>query len=88
MYELERSNSFKKDLKLIKKRGYNLEKLKEIILKLQRAEKLPFKNKDHNLTGNWKEYREFHISPDWLLIYRIQNNILQLARTGTHADLF
>jgi len=88
MYEVERSNSFKKDFKLIKKRGYDIEKLKEIIIKLQRGEKLPLKNKDHNLTGKWSKHRECHISPDWLLIYRINDNILELVKTGTHSDLF
>lgn len=53
MYEIKRSNSFKKDLKLAKKRKHNLQKLKTIIQKLQKAETLPFKNKDHNLTSNW-----------------------------------
>ena len=53
-------------------------------------EPIPLKNKDHNLIGNWQGYRECHIEPDWLLIYRIQldKNTLELARTGTHSDLF
>lgn len=58
--------------------------------KLAGGEQLPEKNKDHALTGNWTGHRECHIQPDWLLVYRIENDllILTLARTGTHSDLF
>lgn len=79
---------FRKDLKRISKRGKNINKLKEIILLLVKQELLPDKNKDHELIGNYKNHRECHIEPDWLLIYNIKENILNLVRTGTHADLF
>ena len=90
MLEIFYTNKFKKDYKLIKKRGCNLEKLANIVELLCNSCSLPEKNQDHPLT-NSKEYvnvRECHISPDWLLIYRIQGNTLQLLRTGLHSDLF
>ena len=63
--------------------------LADIIKKLANGEKLPAKNKDHALTGNFAGKRECHITPDWLLIYEIYDNrlILFLSRTGTHSDL-
>ena len=90
MLELVFSNRFKKYLKIAWKRGYNLDQLGEIIEKLQRQEPLPEKNRDHPLTGNYVGFRECHILPDWLLIYRVDNVelICFLSRTGTHSDLF
>lgn len=84
------SNQFKKDLKLAKKRNYNLSHLEQIVNKLVSNEKLDSKYRDHSLTGNYADFRECHIEPDWLLIYRIENNELALIlfRTGTHSDLF
>lgn len=90
MYMVKPSARFKKDLKVIEKRGYDISKLTEIIKILARGELLPEKNKDHFLGGNWVHYRECHITPDWLLIYKIEKDILvlTLTRTGTHSDLF
>ena len=67
----------------------NIDLLDEIIRALSRGEELPEKNKDHELTGDWVRHRECHIQPDWLLIYRIEDDVLvlTLARTGTHSDL-
>ena len=81
---------FKKDYKLAKRRGLNLSLLKEIVFKLANGIPLDPKNKDHPLAGNWAGHRECHLQPDWLLIYRYEDNvlILTLARTGTHSDLF
>ena len=62
--------------------------IQQIIDILRIPDTLPAKNADHNLTGNYTGYRECHISPDWLLIYRYYENELFLYRTGTHADLF
>ena len=83
-------NSFKKDYKRIKKRGRNIEKLKHVIELLASGQKMDQKYRDHELTGNYKNFRECHIEPDWLLIYQIENEelILILSRTGTHSDLF
>ncbi len=82
--------SFKKDYKRIVKRGYNIKLLEDIIKKLANGETLPEKNKDHALSGNYIGCRECHITPDWLLVYEIDNRelILCLTRTGSHSDLF
>jgi mRNA interferase YafQ len=85
---LKTTSRFLKDLKLAKKRGYDLDKLEAIVDLLQAQQSLPPKNKDHTLTGEWNHHRECHIQPDWLLIYRIEATFLILERTGTHSDLF
>jgi len=85
---LKTTSRFLKDLKLAKKRGYDLDKLEAIVDLLQAQTPLPPKNKDHTLTGEWNHHRECHIQPDWLLIYRIETTFLILERTGTHSDLF
>ena len=84
------TNQFKKDYKMAMKRHLEVELLDEIVRQLANGETLPDKNRDHGLTGNWAGHRECHIQPNWLLIYRIENEvlILTLARTGTHSDLF
>lgn len=81
---------FKRDYKLAMKRHLNIDLLDDIIRALSRGETLPEKNRDHELTGNWAGHRECHIQPDWLLVYRIDDDVLvlTLARTGTHSDLF
>lgn len=90
MLDIILSNRFKKDMKLAIKRGYNLAILDEVINTLAKQEPLPPKNKDHALTGDYIGFRECHIQPDWLLVYRIDKGdlILFLTRTGTHSDLF
>lgn len=84
------TNQFKKDLKIAKKQGKDLDKLFEVINILANGEKLDTKFKDHDLSGSYKGTRECHIEPDWLLIYEIVNNtlILMLYRLGTHSELF
>ena len=90
MLKIVPSNQFKKDVKLAQKRGLNLNKLANIINRLASQETLEAKYHDHNLEGKYSLFRECHIEPDWLLIYRIDNNMLELylIRTGTHSDLF
>ncbi len=88
MLLLKTTSRFLKDLKLAKKRGYDIDKLEAIVDLLQAQQSLPPKNKDHTLTGEWNHHRECHIQPDWLLIYRIEATFLILERTGTHSDLF
>ena len=78
-YELDFTSKFKKDVKLLKKQGKNIEKLYEIINILACGEELDAKYRDHNLIGNYKGYRECHIESDWLLIYKIMENILILT---------
>lgn len=91
-YEVDYTTEFKKDYKKIKKQNKNIEKLKTIIEQLASGNKLEEKYRDHKLNDNkrFKDCRECHIEPDWLLVYRINNNqlILLLVETGTHSDLF
>lgn len=90
IYNIKPTNQFKKDLKTVQKRGYNLNLLTEVIQLLADGQKLPEKNRDHSLSGNFAGCRECHIAPDWLLIYELSDSdlILYLTRTGTHSDLF
>lgn len=89
-YQIIMSSKFKKDYKLLLKRGHNMDLLREVISILSNGEQLNEKYKDHALMGEYIGYRECHITTDWLLIYRIEKNILILAltRTGSHSDLF
>ena len=89
-YIVKPTTQFKKDFKLAMKRSMKIELLEEVIAMLAMGETLPDKHKDHALTGNWVGHRECHILPDWLLIYRIEDEVLvlTLARTGTHSDVF
>ena len=84
------TTAFKKDYKLAIKRRLRIERLDTVIEMLSMGKPLPPEYRDHELSSNWKGYRECHIQPDWLLIYRIENTVLvlTLARTGTHSDLF
>jgi len=81
---------YQRDYKKVDKRGLNKQLLNDVIKKLANAEKLPGKHKDHALKRGFSGYRECHIQPDWLLIYKKDNvqKILKLVRTGTHSDLF
>lgn len=84
------SSRFKKDYKLAIKRRLNIDLLDDAIRMLAANQALPEEYNDHSLSGDWKNYRECHIQPDWLLVYRIEKDILVLTlqRTGTHSDLF
>lgn len=82
------TRQFDKDVKRLKKRAKNLEKLKIIIRSLVEEEPVDPINRDHKLIGNWKGRRECHIESDWLLIYKIKENQIIFERTGTHSDLF
>ena len=88
-YLVKVTSQFKKDYKLAVKRGLKISLLDEVITMLSQGESLPEKYGDHALIGNWFGHRECHILPDWLLIYRIENNVLvlTLSRTGSHSDL-
>ena len=88
-YALSVTAQFRKDYKLLAKRGIQPDALADVILLLADGQPLPEKNRDHALSGNWFGHRECHIAPDWLLIYRLENDllILTLTRTGTHSDL-
>ncbi len=89
-YSVKLTAQFKRDYKRAMKRGLKISLLDEVIRLLALGEPLPEKNRDLSLSGRWVGHRECHISPDWLLIYRIEDDVLvlTLTRTGTHADLF
>ena len=90
MLDIRRTTQFKKDLKKIIKQRKDLSLLEDIIQLLQRLEPLKQKHNDHFLVGNWNGYRECHINPDWLLIYKVDEELqlLRLMRTGSHSELF
>ena len=89
-YEVFETTSFKKSVKVMRKRGYDLTRLTSVVQALSRGEKLPARYKDHALKGKHKGTRECHILPDWLLTYRIFEDklYLYLLDTGTHDDIF
>lgn len=89
-YVVKFTTQFRKDYKLAMKRGLKIELLEQIVALLAAGKSLPEKNKDHALAGNWVGHRECHILPDWLLVYRVEDDVLvlTLTRTGTHSDLF
>lgn len=84
------TSRFKKDYKMCMKRHLDMDLIDDVIRILARGETLPAVYKDHALSGDWSGHRECHIQPDWLLVYRIEDDVLvlTLARTGTHSDLF
>lgn len=87
--KIEQTKEFKKDLKRLAHSGrYHLEDLETVLSYLMQGQKLPKKYRDHILVGNWSGYRECHIKPDWLLIYKETADILFLVRSGSHAQLF
>ena len=90
MLTIVRSNRFLKDLRIAKKRGLDLSSLEEVVNKLANQEELDEKYHDHALSGDYSDFRECHIKPDWLLVYTIDDEELELFlfRTGTHSDLF
>lgn len=89
-YSIETTRQYDKDVKLAKKRGLDIDKLIDVVVKLASGEVLPAKNYDHALSGDYVGCRECHISPDWLLIYQKEEKVklLTLIRTGSHSDLF
>ena len=82
------SGQFRRDVKRMEKRGKNLGKLRDLLGLLIAGHELPATYKDHPLKGDWRGFQDAHIEPDWLLIYRVVGDELQLARTGSHSDLF
>ena len=90
MLDLVATSQFRKDLKRIRKRWYDLSKLDDVLQTFLAEKTLHKKHRDHDLTGNYKGFRECHIDPDWLLVYAVDKGklILTASRTGTHSDLF
>ena len=89
-YIVKTTTQFRKDYKRAMKRGLKIELLEQVVESLALGQPLPEKNRDHELSGDWTGHRECHILPDWLLVYRIEDEVLvlTLTRTGTHSDLF
>ena len=83
-----RTGKFKRDYKLMKRRGKDMDKLRTIMRKLADQETIEAKHRDHPLVGNYAGRRECHVEPDWLLIYKLEPGVIIFERTGTHADLF
>lgn len=90
MLKVRYSSRFKKDFKVIVKRGYNISLFEEVLNILREEKPLPEKYNDHSLKGDYSGHRECHITPDWLLIYKKEDDMitLSLTRTGSHSDLF
>ena len=84
------TTAFKREYKLMQKRGADMRLLQDVVTKLANGETLPEANCDHPLTGNYIGFRECHIRPNWLLIYKYYEEqlILSLVHTGTHSDFF
>ncbi len=89
MYQIEYTNRMKRDVKRMKKRGKDMNKLTLALNLLASGNPLPKSYFDHQLSGNLHDFRECHIEPDWLLLYQIHENVLILTATatGTHSDL-
>ena len=83
-----RSSQFKKDLKKARRQGKDLNLLQAVVITLANEQVLEDRFRDHELTGNWRSYRECHVNPDWLLIYKVTDEELKLARMGSHSELF
>ena len=90
MLKIVTSNQFKRDLKLARKRGCKMEHLRDVVNALANEQKLDEKYRDHRLAGNYNGFRECHVEPDWFLVYRINQDALELFlfRTGTYSALF
>jgi mRNA interferase YafQ len=86
--EIIETKKFEKDMEIAKRRGKSMSKIRAVVNTLAKEEPLPEKHRPHRLLGNWNSFHECHIEPDWLLIYKIEEGTLVLARTGTHSDLF
>jgi mRNA interferase YafQ len=83
-----RSGRFKKDYRLMRRRGKDMFKIRQIMKALAEEEPLEPRHRDHNLVGPYVGCRECHVEPDWLLIYSVGDDWILFERTGTHSDLF
>ncbi len=89
MLDIRYTPQFKKDIKKKRKQGSDLEKLDKVILALRKQDLLPERNRNHELSGVYRGHRECHIEPDWLLMYRVDEDsvVLTAVRTGSHSEL-
>jgi len=88
MLDVEYSIAFKKEVKRAMLQGRDVLKMFVPIAILLNGEPLPLRYRDHPLKGNWEGYRDFHVEPDWLVLYRLEDNLVRFERTGTHSELF
>lgn len=88
MRQPDYSGQFKRDVKQSQKRGKDMDKLKTLLCLLIEGKPLPATYLDHPLKGGWRGFRDAHIEPDWLLIYKIAGDVVRFERTGRHSDLF
>ena len=88
MLAIRYTTQAKKDIRKLARQGKDVTKLASVLNDIAAGKELPAKIRDHVLTGNYTGYRECHIEPDWILIYRIESDLIQLIRTGSHTDLF
>ena len=88
MRSIRRQNQFRKDVKLMERRGKDFSEFKSVIEKLAEGKNLEPRHRDHPLFGNFKGKRDCHVEPDWLLIYELTPTELIIIRTGTHSDIF
>jgi mRNA interferase YafQ len=88
MRQIVPTAQFKRDARLMQRRGLAWDDLREVARQIAEGQKLAPQYRDHKLTGPLRDCRECHIHPDWLLVYRLTETELVLVRTGTHADLF
>ena len=86
--ELRTTTAFERDLRRVNKQHKGLEKLEAVVNLLQEQRPLPHRCRPHPLRGSWSGYWDCHIEPDWLLLYKVMNQVLILVRTGSHAELF
>ena len=82
------TTQFRRDLRKAEQRNRDMQKIKDAMLLLLNEEPLPPQYRDHALKGVWKHYRDLHLEPDWLLIYKIEGAECLFARTGSHSDIF
>jgi mRNA interferase YafQ len=88
MREVEFAKQFDRDARRMERRGKDMRKLRAMVELLVRGEAIPEQHRDHPLHGTWETYRDVHVEPDWIVIYKVMGNLLRLARTGSHSDLF
>ncbi|MCA9442773.1 MAG: type II toxin-antitoxin system YafQ family toxin [Candidatus Omnitrophica bacterium] len=88
MRSLSQTKQFARDVKRMRKRGKDLDKLQSIVLQLANDKPLDPIHRDHPLVGNWRDSRDCHIEPNWILIYTEDSESVRLERTGSHSDLF
>ena len=88
MKDIQESSRFRRELRRMRCRGKDLSKLTEVVRTLAEGEELDARHVPHPLAGNWRPYWDCHIEPDWLLIYKVTEDVVELHRTGSHSDLF